>query len=266
MTIKRAKSQDGSLLLMSLLILSGLLATGSTVGLITAQNLRQAKEVDFSVISFYAAESGVEDGLYEIRKRETAVGSLAPSGVLTNGAGWTRTAAATANVLSRSIAKNDSWQIDLYNPDASLSALGAPIKSLSIAWTGPGTEWLSVQIAPWPTSGVWPSPPVAPNRPSTQLFSAAINPAVVNLQDAANVLYRLRIKALYADVANVTVRAYQGLDNNGGAAPIPAQLAITATGDYKTNKQALRASMPQRPPLSGVFGYVLFSEEDLIKQ
>lgn len=289
MIIARIKnSQQGSLLLLSLLILSGLLVSGSTIGVITVQHLRQGKAVDYGLVAYYAAESGVEDGLYELRRKGTAVGSLATSGSLANGASWARpTPATTVANLTRSIKQNEVWEINLYNPESSVAPLPAPIRSLRLSWpdTGSDLEWLEVQVVPWSiaaiTSSGWspspplteppPAPPAQPAAlqaatPATRLFSAASNPATVNLVDAANVLYRVRIKALYADVPNLTVIAFRSLNLGGGAAPIPAQITMTATGSFKESKQAVRASMPQRAPLSGAFGYVLFTEEDLIKQ
>ncbi|MEK7165010.1 MAG: hypothetical protein AAB779_03630, partial [Patescibacteria group bacterium] len=51
------KSQKGSLLLMSMLILSGIVTAASTMGIVTIQNLRQSIAVDQGLVAFYAAES-----------------------------------------------------------------------------------------------------------------------------------------------------------------------------------------------------------------
>lgn len=254
------KSQDGSLLLMSLLILASILASASSVGVLTMQNLRVAIAVDHGILAGYAAESGLEDGLFEIRKNETAAASLPASGTLSNNSRWSRAVTAAAAVMSRpTLAANDVWQIDLYDPDSSLSALGSPIKSVTVSWSGSGAEWVEAEVAPWQTNG-------ALGTPSTQLFSAASNPAIVNLQDSTAVMYRLRIKALYADLTNLTITAYSELNGSGAVVNLPAQITMISTGSFVRAQQAARATMPQRSPLSGVFGYVLFSEEDLIKE
>jgi len=250
--------QRGSLLLMAMLILSGIVTAASTIGVITMQNLRQAILVDDGIVSFYAGESGIEDGLYEIRKKETAVSSLPASGSLSNTAQWSRSITTTVESVTQDIAQNDFWEIDLYDPDTSLSALGTAIRSLRLSWTGGAGEWIEVQAFPWGTSGTL-------GTPTTQLFSAGTNPAVVNLQDSTATLYRIRIKALYAPVTDMTVRAYSGLNAGGAQVYIPANVTMISTGSFKRTKQALRATMIQRPPLSGVFGYVLFAEDSLIK-
>ncbi len=252
-------SREGSLLLMSVLIMAGIITAASTMGLITIHNLQQGILIDHGILSYYAAESGAEDALYEIRKNDAAAGGLPASGTMGNSASWSRSITATAQSVTSDISKDDFWHIDLYDPDASLSPLTNPIKSARLAWTGSGSEWIEVQITPWGTDGNL-------GTPTTQLFSAASNPAIVNLQDSTSVLYRLRIKSLYADVTDMTVTAWSALNAGGAQVNIPARITILSIGSFRRAKQAVRASMPQREPLSGVFGYVVFSEDDLIKE
>ncbi len=252
------RSQEGSLLLMSILILSGMITAASSFGVISLSNLKQSILTDNGARAFYAAESGVEDALYELRKNETAVASLASSGSLSNGGTWTRTVSTTIQSITRDIKKNDFFEVDLYDPDASLSSLGAPARSLKLAWSGSGSEWVEVQVASWTTSGTL-------GTPSTQTFSATSNPATVNLPDASTALYRVRIKALYGDITGMALSAYSGLNLGGSPVSIPAYLTVYATGAHSRANQVVRAQMPHRPPLSGQFGYVLFSEQDLIK-
>lgn len=246
------------MLLMSILILSGIVTAASTIGTITMQNLRLGIAVDNGLIALYAAESGVEDALYEIRKVETAAASLPASGTLANNASWARTITTTAASLTKTVAANDSWEINLYEPDTSLSPLNNSIKSVKLAWTGSGSEWAEVKITPWTTGGNL-------DTPTTVLFSAASNPATINLQDATTVLYRIQIKALYSALNDLTVTAYSGLNLSGSAVPLPTQITLLSTGTFNRAKQAVRAIMAHRAPLSDVFGYVLFTEDSLIK-
>ncbi|MDP1709399.1 MAG: hypothetical protein Q8L21_00735 [Candidatus Komeilibacteria bacterium] len=252
-------SEQGSLLLMSMLILSGIVTAAGTMGIVTLQNLRQSIAVDQGLVSFYAAESGVEDGLYELRKKETIAATLPLGGVLTNTASWSRSIVTTADTLTKDIDKNDFWEINIYNPDDSLSPLSNPIKSVQITWTGDGAEWIEAEVDSWTTAGDL-------IEPTKTLFSHASNPGIVNFQDAATIMYRLRLKALYGDAADMTVTAYSGLNAGGSVVPLPAQITLFSTGSFLRTKQALRATMPQRSPLGGVFDYVLFSEDDLTKQ
>ena len=252
------REHEGSLLLMSLLILSGIMTAASSFSIITIQNLRQSVLTDNGLRAFYAAESGIEDGLYELRKNETAVASLDASGALSNTGTWDRTVATPIQTLTKDLGGSEAREISLYDPDSSLSSLSSAVKSLKLAWTGAGSEWAEVQITPWTTAGTL-------GTPSTQVFSAASNPATVNLQDTSTALYRVRIKALYADITSMTVTAYSGLNLGGSQVDIPAYITMYATGEYSLANQVVRARLPHRPPLSGQFWYVLFSEEDLVK-
>ena len=161
--------KSGSLLLMSILILSSIITAASTMGTITLQNLRLGIAVDNGLVALYAAESGVEDALYEIRKNETAAAALLANGTLANNASWARTITTTTMSLGKTVPINGSWEINLYEPDTSLSPLSNPIKSLRLSWAGSGSEWAEVKITPWTTAG-------SLGAPTTQLFSAASNP------------------------------------------------------------------------------------------
>lgn len=252
------KSQSGSLLLMSMLMLAGIITAAGTMGIITLQNLQQSIAVDQGIVSFYAAESGVEDGLYELRKKETAVASIPLSGTLNNTASWSRTITSTVESLTKDIAKNDFWEINLYDPDSSLSPLSVPIKSVTIAWQGSGVEWIEAEVDSWTATGDL-------IEPVKTFIPGASNPGVVNFPSATTAVHRLRLKALYGNITDMTVTAFSELDGAGSRVPLPAQITLFSTGSFSRTKQALRATMPQRSPLSNVFDYVIFSEESLVK-
>ena len=254
------KSKDGSLLLMSILILSGIMTTASSVGIITIQSIKQSSLIDNGIHAFYAAESGVEDALYEIRKNESTVLSLdGNTGPLSNSSRWSRTVSSTIEERISDIAEDDFWQIDLYNADSSKSELTSPIKSLKLNWTGDGAEWVEVQIIPWGTDGNI-------GNPTEQLISSVSSGgAIVNLQNLTSILYRVRIKALYSDITGMTVKAYSAVDAGGSQVDVPGYVTVYSTGTFSRVNQVVRAQMSHRAPLSGTFGYVLFSEEDMIK-
>ena len=256
---KIIQSKDGSLLLMSILIMAGMVTGASSFAVITMQNLKQSISVDNGIRAYYAAESGVEDALFEIRKNETAITSMSSSGSLSNAGTWDRTIAKDVQSLTKDIDKNDFWEINLFDADSSLSSLSNPIKSIKLAWTGIGTEWVQVQIIPWSTSGTI-------GDPSEQVFPSASNLAIVNLLDSTSALYRVRIKALYSDISDMTVTAYSALNAaQGSQVNIPGFITLHATGEFSRTNQVIRAQMPHKSPLGGNFGYVLFSEESLIK-
>ena len=218
------KNHEGSLLLMSILILSGIVASASSFAVITMQNLKQSISIDNGIRAYYAAETGAEDALWEIRKNETPISELDGDigGILNSSGTWSRTVDKTITQLTKDIAKNDFWEINLFDADSSLSALSNPIKSVQLSWAGSGSEWVQVQIMPWDSNG-------AIGTPSEKIFSASSNPAIVNLQDSSNSLYRLRIKALYSDISDMTITAYSNIDKGGSQVHIPGFLTIYST-------------------------------------
>jgi len=252
------ENKEGSLLLMSVLVLAGMVTAASSYAVVSMQNIKQSILVDNGIRSFYAAESGVEDALYEIRINKTPVSNLSSSGYLSNASSWERSVEKNVEQEIFDIEKNDFQYIDLFDSDSSLSSLSSPIKSLKLSWLGDGAEWVNVQISSWSSSGTL-------NNPSEQSFSASSNPAIVNLQDSTSSLYRIRIKALYADIEDMTVEAYSDFDASGSQVSIPGIVNIYSEGKFSRTSQALRAMAKHRGGLSGQFGYVLFSEEDLVK-
>lgn len=247
-------------MLMSILIMSGMVTAASSFAVITMQNLKQSISVDNGIRAFYSAETGVEDALYEIRKNETEISDLNNDvGYLSNGAAWSRTIAKDIQQLAKNIDENDFLEINLFDADSSLSALSNPIKSLGLSWTDEGSQdaWIEAQITPWDSNGDI-------GIPFTRLISPGSS-GIVNLQGADNVLYKVRIKPLYDDVQDMTIIAHSELNAQGNTVDIPGFLTIYSTGSFSRTNQVVRALMPHRAPLSGNFGYVLFSEESLIK-
>ena len=254
---KIKNSESGSLLLMSVLILTGLLSAASTIGLLTLKNIKQTILVDASAVAFYAAESGVEDSLYEIRKNDTAPSSLG-DGSLGNSATFSRTISTNQESVASDISEDDIWSVNLYNPNDTLAPLDNPIKSLLLSWQSSGSAWLEVRVTPWDTSGNI-------GIPASYLLDPASS-GILNLEDSTATIYRAQIRPLYEDVTNVVVKAYSAFDAASGTqVDLPSNITVYSEGAFSRSKQVVRSVMPARSPLSGAFSYVLFTEDDLIK-
>src|SRR5690348_14879542 len=102
--------RNGNVLLLSLLIMSGVLVVGASLGTISILNLRQARVIDDSILAFGAAESGAEQTLYQIRRVGTPSSTLNSSGSHTsspslsgvpmgNGSSWVRTLIASETTV-----------------------------------------------------------------------------------------------------------------------------------------------------------------------
>ena len=273
------KSENGNVLLLALLVMAVIMTAGLGIGAIILSEIKQARNIDFSAVAYYAAEAGVEQAIYKLRKENAVlvcpVGTceengfcsggdkeacLTTEGNLDNQSSWARTIVDREQQIYGKVDKDNSMQIDLFDPE---NAVAAGIESVKIEWTpnciAPAVSMIEVGYIAW-------DPVVGWSDAVEQKFkySALASPAINNGFSSAK-SYRLRIKALYCDINNVIITAW-GADN--AALPqvaIPARIVLNSTGKYSTVRQAIRVTMPRRSPMSGLYDYVLFSECSLVK-
>lgn len=257
------QQRRGSTLLLALIILSGLVATSLTVGTIVVTRLRGVKAIDDSVLASYAAESAVEDLLYEVRKRERRT-DLDASGRLPNGATWKRTVEAPAQELFLDLVGDDTQQLDLLNPSGDLTT-AVDVDKLLITASAPSSDaWLEVSWVPW-IRGIDAWSPVS----GRTLFSS------VELQEGQKtieltappfggtpVAYRVRLRSFSGSVGRVRITAR---DVNGDTATFPSRIRAKVVGTMGSAQYATRVEFPTSFPLAPVFDYVLFSECDIVK-
>jgi len=264
--------KKGSVLLLALLVMTGVVTISLATGTLIVNEIKQSSQLDRATVAFYAAESAVERGLYQIRKQNataTAINSL--TALISNSASYTIVAQDSEDVVSKTLAQDETWQLDLYEP-YSLNPLNPAIKSLRFDWTGAGS-WLEIRWIPWTSGGV-----LALNTNQGEYVSSADSPHVVNLDVAGNYLYKVRITARQAQTTNLSITAYSEVDPTVNCDPlascqvnIPGRVKIKGIGEYPNNlagasKQAILVSLPQIFPLSGLYDYVLFSEEEIKKE
>ena len=81
--------------------------------------------------------------------------------------------------------------------------------------------------------------------------------------------YLLRLRSLYfLDEApgTIEVAVYDQSPVQGGVQlPIPSRLLVSSVGNFGDSEQHIIVQTPTRPPLSGLYDFVLFSEEEVVK-
>ncbi|MFH0853939.1 MAG: hypothetical protein V1891_00380 [bacterium] len=263
-------NNKGSILVMSVLILSVILGVGISISSIVLNQLRQAKNLDFSIMAYYAADSATEDALYKIRKLKMDAIDLNEnysSGSFSNNAEWERNIASTTPYVGL-LKKNRPVIINLYD---SAEDCGA-VRRVTYTWDdltpGESDPDLEVTYYPWnvtagmikvlPNEGeqeIYRSPPGPPARIGP--WTATSSPLL------ADTCYTIRVKPLYDD-ANVTIRTYSDLncDKHIG---IPSFLTINSLGEFRGAKQRLNTVVLKDAPLSNIFEFVIFSEEPIKK-
>lgn len=258
------RNKKGSVLIMSLIIMTGLLLVAMEFSVIVVSSIRQARNIDVSLIAFHAAESGAESALYQVRKKNltTLDRETGTAGIASWDATMPDNFSPEVSAVTRArLAKNEVLEFALYGADGG----SAPaIQSMKVTWTAQscpsGEPWIDFARAPW-TAGptfTWPTnpmqhfvkTPVTPgaNEIITNAFTA--DPSVV------------RIKALYCDLEGVSVTFYSAPDAPlANQVPVPNYFSIRPVGSLADIKQAVKISLPRKAPLSGLYDYVLFSED-----
>ncbi|MBT4722755.1 hypothetical protein HN958_00230 [Candidatus Falkowbacteria bacterium] len=255
------KSQKGNILLYTILILSFLIVTMLVVGNIVTQNIKQSGLLKNIQESFYQAESGVEKVLYSVRKLDAEI---------TDGDCQIDDYSCSHKLsypeeIELNLVKDDSIQIDLYNPDSS----GGGVKSLTFEWQTSGAffqnTWLEVSIVESvPGNFNWIDLPDV----KKYLFSpgsGGVGDSVIN-NLVSNKNYKIKIKSLYNDAENLQITAYNDIDllpeNKQSIAGI---INLSTTGKFGSTSYTVKTTFPRYKTPQNIFDYVLFSEEALYK-
>lgn len=260
MADKLPTARQGSTLLYAILVLAAVVAVSITLSNAILSSLRQANNLDMAIKAYYMADMAAEDALYRTRILKQAPATLASASSIPTES-WVRSVTAASTQITTQVPSNKTFQLDLYNPGNTFQKLQAPystIRSLSLSW-GPitGTQWLEVSSIGWNIDGT-----VDPSV-STQVFAPSAQPATISL--ATDDLYKVRIKALYDTVYSLNIVAK---DAGGATVPIPGKLVVKSTGVIGNTNQAIEVTVkdPAYPsPISGLYDYVIFSEDSLIK-
>lgn len=282
--MKISKNKNGSVLLLSLLVTSALLASILYINTISLRQNIQVTNIDNSLHSYHGAESGNEEALYRLRSGDYDTYNLTSlNKSFAVGNTWvSRTVSSSLNVIVTGIKKDEFFAFDIFDPDDIAS--GSGLSYLSLSWDDNceneslNESWIELTSNEWSVAkGVidW-----------GYLDSKHIKKSLLNKEDQLTQIesiggsdfdkdkaYQFRIKALYCDISNLTIRAYkESSDPNGSAEPIEFKnvYQITSVAEYpknspRANKQALSVNFKRFAPLSGLFDYVIFSEESLTK-
>ncbi len=226
--------QNGSVLLLALLILSTVLASSVAVGTLVLKEIRSNRQLDDAVVSYYAAESGIEKGLWSARNNPTLeTGSSAIA--LPNTATVSVTAANKGETIAIPfLAKGATTQVDIYNPEgATTGNLGANIDTLHIKKDGQLTVTACKERLADGTFG---------DCGNTVAFASD---AVTGLDPAK--AYRFLFRA---DGDVVRSIALSGTKADAPETPVVlgTPLTVSSTGAFTTSRQALKVSIPTSSP------------------
>jgi hypothetical protein len=261
--------EAGNVLLLSLFALSSILIGSLAISGLVIRDIRTGRIADQGHAAFYAAETGVERSLYALRKREATPASqnCVNCETLSNGTRYDRQVTSGEPVYYAPFLKQDDFiELNLFDPDSLATPPG--IEALSFAWQDScgGCSGIELAYTQWPAGASLSWPPggsYAGTFWKTRYDAANGLPYLATAFAGTN-NYRVRVRARNGDLTNVEVRAYA---DDAGTVPrdLPSRVFLTATGKFGQAQQALSIQMQRAAPLSGLFGFVIFSEESIVK-
>lgn len=287
------KNQHGVVLVFTLVMMSLLLSAALVFGYMIISDLKQANQVDESIIAYYAADAGLEQSLYRLRKGDFEDASslllVSPSGALS----WSDSAwniSASTDYEKRFLRQRlySGQGIKLYF----LGRNGTPRTNLAekigVVWYKGIKDDLSFSNIRLKATFTQLNPQVNDENilvyytdqspaPLFSDYNATGQPDEFDFLDSTingcasgcdgPYDYVVELTALGSEdddfIDSIAVTAYDGDDNivDEGI----TNLTIKSQGQKGDSFQEIIAHLPPRDPVSGLLGFVLFSEQDIEK-
>ena len=285
-------NKEGLVLLYALLVISLITAIAITVSIIVIKEIKLTGGSTDATLAYYAAESGIEKGLYIVKVYRSDgtktlndavndIKAIVDVSFDSNKAEYTdeQTADKTSKIGNEEIKENNYIQADYYYAGDPLNPPDDPndptekliVESIEVQNTGNNPfSWAEVSWIAWDATGALGTSDSARKviGPTDLQNGWTINNLDV-FDSFDPVGYRIRIKALFGDLSNVIVTPYDEPDGPNGTGDIvenlPSQIVIKSVGTKSKFKQALTALVPWQVPLFGLYDYVLYSEGDILK-
>lgn len=262
--------REGNIVVMALVLTTTLLVSGIGISIVVMEGTARAKEADNAVAAYYMANAGIEQQLYEIRKNgKTLAEVAAASSSYPGGTSWHSTTGYVTNTSKtiESLEKEQLAFVDLFDPD-DLSSI-SNVDKVVISWSpdpascvAPTVPDMEVGFAAWQFSGggvTWPDAAanytIVPFQASPMTIG---NPTIVSSN-----AYRMRLRPFKCNAINVVVQM-----RNAADVPLayPGDITLGSEGTYGKTTQKITVSMPRQDILSGIFSYIVFSQEALCKR
>lgn len=299
------KQHDGMVIVLAILIIAAVLGTAILFSNLVIREIMQSRLIDQSIQSYYLAESGSERALYQIRKREAVTDcALLPganpscqdngyclndletpcvnlANTIVNDLSSWQVVANPESTTVITLNEGETFQVDLFNPAQSsnsninkivLQVNPAPVTLLVGELTnltrvldvsGTGLTNCSTQL---PILKDFIHPDTGVNPPE----------AVIESFDGANILttcsYTFKLNYPINNNSDlestaITINLFNAnTDGTSISQNIPSRLIIKSSATFGNSYQAVTVRTPVRPPVSGLYDFVLFSGGDISKQ
>ncbi|MCK4744553.1 hypothetical protein KAS41_00625 [Candidatus Parcubacteria bacterium] len=254
------KEQSGTVILLGIIITMVILIIGSGISVLVISEIKQSGNIDKSATAYYLAEYGLEDGLYEIRKRGKSINNIDESNVSAASGSWSRTASDKRDDVAIDLLSNNEYTfINLYDFDAvdaegesdyhaNIDAITVECHNLSTSTDDIAKIEIKIFELNLDTMNLELSNNIIPNQsihyckdPENEGYTAYSNTSITT--DKA---LQIKIRAI-GDAYSLIFKAYT--DNNCSAqAQIMDKQIIKSSGTYIQTKAGLQAEMELEPP------------------
>ncbi len=255
----------GNIVALALILTSAILITAVGVGIVVMQGSQQSRTMDKAVAAYYMANSGIELQLFGIRKdNRTLLDMAAASSTYPGGTSWQSTTGLEETGVKQIsyLPEEELAFIDLFDPDDISSVSNA--SKVTISWL-PGADCgakipqIEAAYAEWEFTGGGVTWPTASNY---TIWPFAASPMDITPLDI-NKSYRLRLRPFNCSVRDVQITMY---DLANTQLDYPGDIVLGSEGTYEGTTQKLSVSMPRQDILSGIFSYIVFSQNQLCKK
>lgn len=278
-------SQEGAVLVISLLMLAMISSIAFTVSSIVYRNVTVERAYDDAVTSYYAAETGVERALdiatkkrnasQTIASTESVIESFATSGSPASLGNSKTTYYVDSTTSGRGVSSlrqlvNQRAQVELYNPDSPFTYLS--VESMRWLWnmpsTCPGTSRLEVSFYDFNSTSIG----LSDDSVYKQVFSCgAETPSggfdcqATSNYPSINTNYIVSVWSMDCSLIDLTTTAYSADNAASSIVSIPSIVQWSAVGIGATSQRQMTATTKWLPSASGLAQFVLFSVDAVAK-
>lgn len=286
-------NQNGSVLLLAVLVMSMVTTISFATATLIMQGISQNRYLNYGTIAGYAAESGLEESLYALRRQALPANQLPTSGLLSQTDQFIIDVSTSQPYLSTNLNQDQTLPLDLGNfNDLSQSQ---PIKYLCFHWSTQANSRLVVNWTSWNQNGevnpvcntgeLEPLPDFGQgggdlnsfwNCQLLGVFSESTGRCSV--APTSSLSYKIKLTARGADINSLMVIAFTNIPDivnlnglgNPNQASIPNRLYLQSTGIYPADSVSRASSyMSVSGPLyesnASLYDFVLFSEHPIVK-
>lgn len=277
---------------MAIIMGSGMLVVAVEMSMFVASTIRQARSIDRTLVAQYAAESAVEDALHQIRKedrttlREDTKRSASLYTIDAHDATWsfmdgstppfpnTKFSPTVKKITKSRLGEQQSLDVHLWTHEGGqFAAQSSDFVTMKVAWKKadcgademPWIETTALTLAVPGTTLRWNDDATIKKdfqRPADGANSVTVQLSSL-MSDGGDSL-SLRIKPFFCSLRDVEI-SFPKEGSPTELIPIPNYYLIRPSATFGDVTKELSVIMPRLSGVTGIFDYLLFSDEKIEK-